>query len=329
MNAQLPNSIVAERNLSNAELFLADALDERDRLSSFEEFIYGDSTGYLGKSRLISLSASNENYNRYERFLGHQIHASRLQTSGYAARANEGPDSDPHENFFLSICLSGEGELHTARNAERISAGDVYINLSRNYRLWFSAGEYGRVVFPKKLIQGLDATRDEFVILRCDDPVTQVLRSAAQAVEQGIKSGDTDQAQITSGLMVSISQRVLENVLTNPDTSSHDHLRDRAIEYIRDNLQRADLSVAEVANYVNASRATLYRAFNNVGGLKEFIVSERVNAAQYKLRTGRFDRGFITSVAYNTGFSSPEQFSKVFKARTGVSPTTFVKTALS
>ena len=326
MNAQLPTNIVAERKLSNAELFLADTLDERHRLTSFEEFIYGDSKGYLGKSRLLSLSASNDNYNRYERFLGHQIHASRLQTSGYAARANEGPDSDPHENFFLSICLSGEGELRTDRNAERISAGDVYINLSRNYRLWFSAGEYGRVVFPKKLIQGLDATRDEFVILRRDDPVTQVLRGAAHAVEQGIKSGDANQAQLTSNLMVSLSQRVLENVLTNPDTSSRNHLRDRAIEYIRDNLQRVDLSVADVANYINASRSTLYRAFDNIGGLKEFIVSERISAAKTMLRVGGTDRGWVSSVAYNSGFSSPEQFSKVFKARTGMSPTTFVET---
>ncbi|MEM8973381.1 MAG: AraC family transcriptional regulator [Pseudomonadota bacterium] len=329
MAEQMPTSIVAESQPSKAELFLADAIDDRARMTAFEQFIYGDSTGYLGKSRLVSLSASNENYNRYERLLGNQIHASRLWTSGYAARANEGPDSDPHENFFLSICLSGEGELHTERNTERIRAGDVYINLSRNYRLWFSAGEYGRVVFPKRLIPGLDQARDEFVILRRDNPVTQVLRSAAQSVEDGIRSGTAQQAQLTSDLMVSVSQRVLENVLANPDSSNHNHLRDRAIDYIRDNLQRADLSVMEVANYVNASRATLYRAFENVGGLKEFTVSERISAAKSMLRAGEADRGFVATVAYSTGFTSPEQFSRMFKQKTGMSPTLFVNIAQS
>ena len=55
IGARLPNSIVAQHNLSNAELFLADALEECDLLKLFEEFIYGDSKGYLGKSRLNRL----------------------------------------------------------------------------------------------------------------------------------------------------------------------------------------------------------------------------------------------------------------------------------
>lgn len=121
---------------------------------------------------------------------------------------------------------------------------------------------------------------------------------------------------------------MLENVLTDRDAWSHGYLRDRSSEYIRDNLQRANLSVREVANSVNASRPMLYRAFNKFGGVKEFIVSERINAAQSKLRTGRFNRDFITSVVYNSGLSSPEPFSKVFKARTGMTPTRFVRSGL-
>ena len=45
IGAQLPNSIVAQHNSSNAELFLADALEECDLLKLFEKFIYGDIRG--------------------------------------------------------------------------------------------------------------------------------------------------------------------------------------------------------------------------------------------------------------------------------------------
>lgn len=325
MTAHLPMSSATKGSESGAELFVSDTIDGPERLGAFEEFIYGDSCGFLGQSRLVELSASNENFNKYERFPGDQIHASRLLTSGYAARALDGPDSDPHDNLFLSSCVSGEGRLQTEHNSERIFSGDLYINLSRNYRLSFDAGEYTRVVFPKKLIHGLDPSLDKFLILRRDDPATDILRSAAESVEAGIRSGDKTQAALVSELMISVAQRVLEHALAGPDDCGHNHLRDRAIEYIRDNLHRADLSVAEIADYIHVSRATLYRAFENVGGLKNFVVSERVQKAKTILGMGRTDRGFVAVVAYGTGFTTPEQFSRVFKTRTGLSPTQFVK----
>ena len=172
-------------------------------------------------------------------------------------------------------------------------------------------------------------SNEALLILRHDEPAAHLVRSAADAVALALTSHNHDRTNIVRDLMVSISERIIDNALCDQARWGHNHIRDRAITYIKENLHRSELTVPEIANYLNVSRATLYRAFENVGGLKDFIVSERIYAAQSKLRTGRIDRGFITSVAYNTGFSSPEQFSKVFKARTGVSPTRFVRDGLS
>ena len=96
--------------------------------------------------------------------------------------------------------------------------------------------------------------------------------------------------------------------------------------YIQDNLHRSDLSVSEIASFVGVSRATLYRALESVGGIKYFVSRERISRAKAMLKTGNPDRGHISSVAYTTGFASPEQFSKTFKAQTGLTPTKFVAT---
>ena len=91
--------------------------------------------------------------------------------------------------------------------------------------------------------------------------------------------------------MVSVSQRIIESTYCKSAGLEHNHNRDRAITYIKENLHRSDLTIPEIANYLNVSRATLYRAFESTGGLKDFIISERVQRARTALSAGRTDRG--------------------------------------
>ena len=310
------------------KLFHSEALDVHERLEAFEKFVYGESTGYRGQPRLLNLSGTNDNYNRVERHAGCGVRASTTLTSGYAARAREDPLSDPQKDLFINVCVSGGGLHRSQQGTEHIFEGDISFNNSKNYQFWFSEGEYCRVVFPKNLISTIDQTQDRIHILRKSDPVTNVVRSAVLNLFEGLQSGDESQARLMSELMISISQNVLENIQAGTSRAGYDHIRDRAIEFIRDNLSRSDLTVAEVASYAHVSRATLYRAFENVGGLKEFITSERIATAKSMLRRGLTARGHVAFVAYSTGFATPEHFSKVFKAKTGMIPTKFVESGL-
>lgn len=316
------------RQILASKSFQAEAFAPADRLAAFEQFVYGETTGFLGQPRLVSLSDANENFNQFRRLTGEDIHVSDTITSGYSVRAQDGPASDPHDNLYISLCLSGSGQIQTEQGEKKICEGDIYLNLSRNYRFWFGAGASRRIVFPKRLIRELSATKDELLILRKDDPVTRLVRSTADAVAFALSNRDACQMKITRDLMVSVSQRIIESTFCNSAGLGHNHNRDRAITYIKENLHRSDLTIPEIANYLNVSRATLYRAFESTGGLKDFIISERVQRARTALSAGRTDRGFITSIAYDTGFRAPEQFSKAFKARTGLTPTQFVQSGM-
>lgn len=318
-------SLDMQRPKSGTDSFIADPYQTEERLKALEDYIYGDSTGYLGDPRLVSLSGSNDNYNRFERVYGDRIHSSRNWTSGYVVRAQDGPLSDPQNDLRIVLCMAGGALLRTQHGEKQIRAGDVYFNIGKNYQLILSEGEYRRVVIPRKLISGLDHTMDQFHIIAQTDPVANVIRTAVEGLSVESQNGDAGRARLASDLVITISQKVLESLHASSVHSHYEHIRDRAMEYIRDNLGRADLSVAEVTNYVHVSRATLYRSFEMLGGLKEFVTSERIAAAKVMLRSGRTDRGHIATVAYSTGFSTPEHFSKVFKARTGMSPTQFIQ----
>lgn len=313
---------------------LAESVDSRhfdseDRLSFFERSVYGDCTGYFGQPRLLGLSASNDNAFVCERIMAHNLYASHLRTSGYVARVAEGADSELGEIIYLNLILDGQAEVRCRSGTKRINQGDIYINAVKDHQITFSAGHYQRIIFPKSLIDGLGVAREDFLVQRRNDVVTPIVRSAIEFGATALKSGDEKQTQLATNMAASILKALLQEARRPSRSFGYDHIRDKAIAYIRENLHRVNLTVAEVASYVHVSRATLYRAFESVGGLKDFIMSERIALAKSKLRAGRVDRGFVTAVAYDVGFSSPEHFSKVFKARSGMTPTQFIKSGLA
>lgn len=334
MTGSTPLDRPAQRSTPTIRRFDARSLDAADRLAAFETFVYGHTEGFLGHPRLFSLGGANEDYVEYERLVGDQIYTSLTRTSGYGTRVHVGPDSAPHEVITIGLIESGEAVFHTERgeqglteSRQHLRQGDVYINASGNFELWMGAGVYRRVVMPKRLIHGLDGTREDMLVLRGDDPVALVLRSAAESLVEGLQRNNEDHATLITDLVLTVTQGVIASLLTSSRSQGYDHIQSKAIAYIRDNLERADLSVDEVATYVHVSRATLYRAFESLGGLKEFVTSERIAVAKSLLRVGRIDRGSIAQIAYRTGFKAPEHFSKVFKMRTGLSPTQFVRSA--
>ena len=299
--------------------FDSNAFEPHRRLEAFERKVYGNWPSHPSEAHVVSLSASNENYNQAERYDGNNIYMSRLRTSGYSA----GPKAAMTHHVVVNTCLCGGTQF----GSERIGDGDIFINLSRNCQRHFGPGEYSRHVFSRNLLSGFDKPRSKLLVYRRDDPVAQIIASAARGVEDAFKTHDIGRLKIVEELMITVMQRILESALTPQLSSGYSHVRDRATEYIRDNIHRADLSVAEVASYTHVSRATLYRAFESVGGLKHFISDERISVAKSMLRLGHTHRGQISNVAYRSGFTSPEHFSRVFKTHTGLTPTQFIKNA--
>jgi LacI family transcriptional regulator len=95
-----------------------------------------------------------------------------------------------------------------------------------------------------------------------------------------------------------------------------------ALTYIADNFRRANLSVDDVVAHGRVPRRTLERAFRDE--LQRTILHEilrvRVSHAQSLLET---TPNSVTDIAAQSGFASLNNFFRVFRKRTGLTPRTF------
>ena len=94
----------------------------------------------------------------------------------------------------------------------------------------------------------------------------------------------------------------------------------RAKRYIEAHLAVPTLGPESVAAGLGCSKATLFRVFKPLGGVTAYIQHRRLGLACQLLAGATRERPRIADVAYAVGFADPAHFSRVFRARFGLSP---------
>lgn len=97
-----------------------------------------------------------------------------------------------------------------------------------------------------------------------------------------------------------------------------------AVKYIESNYQNPSLSNAELAQKCNISEVYFRKIFAEAYKTtpKQFIVDIRINKAKQLLSDGILKVG---SVAEQCGFSNQYHFCRIFKMKTGLAPTEYIK----
>ncbi|MEQ8815742.1 MAG: helix-turn-helix domain-containing protein [Thalassobaculum sp.] len=100
-------------------------------------------------------------------------------------------------------------------------------------------------------------------------------------------------------------------------------------QYVEDNLSEPDLGVETLCARFRMSRASLYRLFKDLGGVRDYIQRRRLLACFKALTTrANMSRG-IFEVALDCGFSSPSHLATRFRQHFGMSPSEVREAALS
>ena len=108
--------------------------------------------------------------------------------------------------------------------------------------------------------------------------------------------------------------------------STEDQLWLEACEkLLKEQLGNTNYSISNMAADLSTSESTLARQLKRLTGLSPFryLQEIRLNEAQQLLRGHRFNT--IAQVAYQVGFSDANAFSRAFKKRFGLSPSSFIK----
>jgi AraC-like DNA-binding protein len=96
--------------------------------------------------------------------------------------------------------------------------------------------------------------------------------------------------------------------------------RKAALDYIAAHLGNAQLGPDEIAVAANVSRASLYRLLAEEGGIRAVVLKRRLDEALRVMLADDKNERALTDIAKCCGFGSTSQFSRVFRARFGVSP---------
>ena len=102
--------------------------------------------------------------------------------------------------------------------------------------------------------------------------------------------------------------------------------RTAAERLIRGSLTDPGLGAASLQTCLGVSRPTLYRMFENDGGVRRFIQQRRAAAARDEIMASSHRRGLIAEVAHKYCFADQAHFSRVFKAEFGYAPSDLVGT---
>ena len=97
-----------------------------------------------------------------------------------------------------------------------------------------------------------------------------------------------------------------------------------AIKYLESNYQNPNLANAELAEQCKISEVYFRRIFTSYYNMtpRQFLIDIRINKAKQLLSEGALK---INAVAIKCGFSNQYHFCRVFKEKTGLTPTEYVK----
>jgi AraC-like DNA-binding protein len=90
--------------------------------------------------------------------------------------------------------------------------------------------------------------------------------------------------------------------------------------FIDQNLHLPEIGIDTLLAKFGAARATIYRDFEDDGGIASYITGRRLDKACEELALSLPRRGLVTEVAEKWHFSSTSHFCKLFKEKFGVSP---------
>lgn len=233
-----------------------------------------------------------------------------------------------HEAYTIGINLSGHGsflchgETHHAYigGINLINPGEVHTGQAESDMGWDYRAIYLEVPLIKSIISKLGWSKIELpyfsvTILR-DDYLQQLLYQFVEALGNRY----VDRLELDS-LMLRFFAELFHRYSKNKYEATKIGIEKtsvmKAIDYLHDHY-KSDISIDELANFVNLSPYYLIRVFHRELGIAPYgyLLNIRLLKAKSALRGTKT----ITEVAVETGFYDQSHFTKSFKRVFGVTP---------
>lgn len=252
-----------------------------------------------------------------------------------------------HDSYEIGLILDGFGYFYVHGTFHAFEAGQVYIINDLQPHMAYTAEDCEVVRlfvvhFNPALITGswITKMRSETWLpftmdfntgspmIPLDDPITPRLRSIMQQIAEEAESKNEAWEVVLGGLLIEATGFLARRLMHDPDTTSSHHKRRDALRRISPALQLVEsrfadrLTLDDMAEAVMVSRSHLCALFNTAMGISPITYrnTRRLAEGQHLLRSSDMT---IYDIAHTVGFSSVQEFNRLFLKEVGVQPLQF------
>ncbi|MEJ8848460.1 helix-turn-helix domain-containing protein [Variovorax rhizosphaerae] len=230
--------------------------------------------------------------------------------------------SDQLDHYRLLLVRDGEFHLDAAGQQVSLAPGRFVITDMALPEESESACTSSVLYIPRDTLDAALPQPMRLHGISPDNACAHLLSDHLAALLQGLPDAAPEELPALSAATVGLVAASLAPTAIDPLTTGvaiDGALLRRARRHIEDNLAETDLAAAPLCKLLRVSRSTLYRLFEPLGGVSQYIKERRL-ARVHQILAQSSDRQPIARLAEDHGFKSAAHFSKAFRAQFGYSP---------
>ena len=234
------------------------------------------------------------------------------------------------DHLLIQLYVKGECAYNADGGVAKGVAGDIVcFDLSRPMKSQATDMDIVSLILPRSMIRLTPRVIDDLHGARVDGASTlgvllgEHMRTMARIAPQlagpdGKLAAEVASAIVSSGFSAAVA-------------AEREALMDLNIQtiqiFIERHLTNPSLSADMIMRHFALSRSALYRLFEPIGGIAEYVRERRLKLAYLKLTSVGTSRGSVAKLAYATGFASENAFSRAFQQRFGLRPSEAIRNA--
>lgn len=226
-----------------------------------------------------------------------------------------------HQDSGKSEYSSGQGRVSLRKGRFNV------LDMGSPFTLEQVSRTLGQSVFIPRSLLGvgrLPSLKD--LAFSQSEPTGTLMSASIAAVFNSIHAmSDVEATRLTDGLAALIKHAVFNRPIEGfeaelaRETAAHS-----VYQFIDRHITDRDLGVQSICRSLNLSRTTLYRMMGERGGVMQVIKERRLDATMDVLAAAIPTAGRVREVAERFGYSDQALFSRQFKIKFGVSPSTIL-----
>lgn len=226
--------------------------------------------------------------------------------------------------IFVQLTLAG-GDMRTVNGETfQVEAGDISLfDLSRPMHAETAHCRNLTLVLPRHLMFSQEAQNDALhgLLLKRSMSAGRLIGSHLHALFKDLP----DITQAEAPAIVSATANLVTNLIapqiavrTQPSPTVRGAVIIEIRRYIEQHVAEPDLGPDRLCKVFGLSRASLYRLFEPIGGVTDYIRTRRLRAAFDMLETE--GKRTVGEIAHACGFSDLSAFSRAFRNQFAMSP---------